>query len=377
MKTAVVILNWNGKNYLERFLPGLTGSIQLFNSRHDKESHAGLIIADNASSDGSVEMLSEKFPEIPVIRFDRNYGFTGGYNRALEKIEAMYYVLLNSDIEVTEEWLDPLVEWMDSHPLCGACAPKLHSWHDWDMFEYAGAAGGIIDKYGYTFCRGRIMGMVEKDYGQYDERARVFWATGACLVVRAELFRRLGGLDERFFAHMEEIDLCWRLQLEGYHVNIIPESTVYHVGGGSLPNGSPKKVFFNHRNNLLMLRNNLAKTCALQYFNEVEEDIGNAAEYGIRKSRKLIGTRMAMDRLSAIIYLFTFKPGYFKAVLKAHSEFRALAREPEKKEIEQWLEDKGRIADINGLYDKWLIPKVLLYGKRIFRIVNINFNYDI
>lgn len=183
-------------------------------------------------------MLATAFPEVRRIPLDENYGFTGGYNRALRKIDAEYYVLLNSDIEVTDGWLRPLIDVMDNNPDIGACAPKLHSWYDRDNFEYAGAAGGYIDSLGFPFCRGRIMKMVEKDSGQYDKQSDVLWATGACLMVRSSLFHKLGGLDDRFFAHMEEIDLCWRMQLEGYRIHIVPESVVYHLGGGTLPQNS-------------------------------------------------------------------------------------------------------------------------------------------
>ena len=257
MKTAIVILNWNGKHFLEKFLPGLADSIS------GGTEQTEIIVADNGSTDGSLEFLSETFPSIHTITFDRNYGFTGGYNRALRQIDAQYYILLNSDIEITDGWLEPLVEWMDTHPFCGACAPKLLSYADREMFEYAGAAGGMIDRYGYPFCKGRILKMTEKDYGQYDEPEDVLWASGACLMVRADIYRKTGGLDERFFAHQEEIDLCWRIQLEGYNVTVIPESKVFHVGGGTLQNGSPWKLMLNYRNNLLMLSNNLAKTYSL------------------------------------------------------------------------------------------------------------------
>ena len=214
MKTAIVILNWNTRNYLREFLPGLIAS---------KEGmDAEVIVADNASVDDSLDVLTREFPGVRQIPLDRNYGFTGGYNRALAQVEADYFVLINSDIDVPKDWLQPLVAWMDSHPKCGACGPKLLSMYDRDSFEYAGAAGGLLDRYGYPFCRGRVMSMVEKDEGQYDTPADVFWVSGACLMVRSRLWKRLGGLDDRFFAHMEEIDLCWRIQLAGYTVTVVP-----------------------------------------------------------------------------------------------------------------------------------------------------------
>ena len=363
MKTAIVILNWNGIEFLKRFLPGLVKSVSLENGTSADDE---VIIADNASEDGSMEWLAENYPGLRTIRFDRNYGFTGGYNRALAQIDAQYYLLINSDIEVTDGWLAPLEEYIDTHPLCGACAPKLHSWKQRDMFEYAGAAGGYLDKYGYPFCRGRVLDWTEKDFGQYDEPENVLWASGACLMVRAELFNRIGGFDERFFAHQEEIDLCWRIQLEGYHVTIIPDSTVYHIGGGTLPKGSPWKLNLNYRNNLLMLSNCLARTYALNYFNdnyiepegalvegdesEAEEIAGEAAEIGMKMARRTIFKRMLLDGCSAFIYLISCKFRYFKAVVKAHKEYRNLVRPVTEEEIREYLIDKGKVAGAEGLY---------------------------
>ena len=245
MKTAVVILNWNTEDFLRKYLPGLINSVSSIDG-------AEVIVADNDSSDSSLELMKTLFPSVRTIELEKNFGFTGGYNKAFEQIDCEYFVLINSDIEVPENWLQPLIEWMDNHPDCGACAPKLHSWYQRDKFEYAGAAGGYIDKFGYPFCRGRIMKRLETDRGQYDTVENVFWATGACLMVRSSVYRKLGGLDNRFFAHMEEIDLCWRMQLEGWKVTVIPQSVVYHVGGGTLPASSPYKLYLNYRNNLLM-----------------------------------------------------------------------------------------------------------------------------
>ncbi len=382
MKTAIVILNWNGIEFLKGFLPGLVKSVSLENGTSADDE---VIIADNASEDGSMEWLAENYPGLRTIRFDRNYGFTGGYNRALAQIDAQYYLLINSDIEVTDGWLAPLEEYIDTHPLCGACAPKLHSWKQRDMFEYAGAAGGYLDKYGYPFCRGRVLDWTEKDFGQYDEPENVLWASGACLMVRAELFNRIGGFDERFFAHQEEIDLCWRIQLEGYHVTIIPDSTVYHIGGGTLPKGSPWKLNLNYRNNLLMLSNCLARTYALNYFNdnyiepegalvegdesEAEEIAGEAAEIGMKMARRTIFKRMLLDGCSAFIYLISCKFRYFKAVVKAHKEYRSLVRPVTEEEIREYLLDKGKVAGVEGLYPEWIIPKALIHRKDIFKIL--------
>lgn len=214
---------------------------------------ATVYVADNASTDDSVELLHQHFPECRLVLLDRNWGFAEGYNRALSQIDAEYYLLLNSDIEVTHHWLTPLLEFMDAHDEVAACQPKLLSMADRDSFEYAGACGGYLDRYGYPFCRGRIFDTVERDNGQYDYATEVLWATGAALLVRARIYKEVGGLDARFFAHQEEIDLCWRMRIRGYKVFCIPESHVYHVGGGTLPKSNPMKTFLNFRNSLTML----------------------------------------------------------------------------------------------------------------------------
>lgn len=319
MKTAVVILNWNTKAYLERFLPGLISSVSC--------SDAEVIVADSASTDGSMEMMEEKFPEVRRIVLDSNYGFTGGYNKALSQVEAEYFVLINSDIEVTPGWLEPLVGWMDTHPECGACGPKLKSWYERDTFEYAGAAGGKMDRWGYPFCRGRVLKKVEKDEGQYDSPADVFWVTGACLMTRSSLWKKHGGLDDRFFAHMEEIDYCWRLQLDGCKITVIPESIVYHLGGGTLPSTSPWKLKLNFRNNLLMLDNNLAKTFVTD---------GERPEKALRHAGRLIFFRMVLDGGSAAVYLLTGKKDYFKAVIEAHGEYRKLRTRTNIEKLNRW-----------------------------------------
>ena len=243
-KLAIVILNWNGEKMLRQYLPSV-----LQYSRDE----ATVYVADNASTDGSLEMLRQHFPECRLIVLEKNWGFAEGYNKALAQISAEYYLLLNSDIEVTHHWLTPLIEYMDTHPEVAACQPKLLSMADRDSFEYAGACGGYIDRYGYPYCRGRIFETVERDNGQYDYPAEVLWATGAALFIRARDYKEVGGLDARFFAHNEEIDLCWRLRIRGRKVMCLPESQVYHVGGGTLPKGNPMKTFLNFRNNLTML----------------------------------------------------------------------------------------------------------------------------
>ena len=356
MKTAVVILNWNTKGFLEKFLPGLISSVS---ELPDTE----VIVADNASTDGSLELMKEMFPEIRTIVFDRNYGFTGGYNKAFESVDSEYFVLINSDIEVPAGWLKPLADWMDSHPECGACAPKLHSWQERDRFEYAGAAGGYIDKFGYPFCRGRIMKRLETDRGQYDSPADVFWATGACLMVRSSLYRELGGLDERFFAHMEEIDLCWRMQLAGHKVTVVPESMVYHVGGGTLPATSPFKLYLNFRNNLMMLENNLAKTFALSFI-KAGAEAGEAAEKAVRKAGRRIFMRKVLDALSAAVYLLTFKTECFKSVWKAHKDAARMVRRPAVEEVAAYL--KAGKGEVRGIYGKWIVLSSLLKGENVF-----------
>lgn len=248
MKVAVVILNWNGEKMLAKYLPTLL--------QHLQES-VEVFVADNASTDGSVALLKEKFPSVKRILLDKNWGFAEGYNQALRQINATYYILLNSDIEVSSGWLSPLITWMDAHPEAAACQPKLLSIRQRDYFEYAGACGGFIDKYGYPFCRGRVFDVVEKDEGQYDEVCPILWATGACLMIRATDYWKVGGLDGRFFAHNEEIDLCWRLRTMGREIFCVPESKVYHVGGGTLPKNNPMKTYLNFRNNLTMLYKNL------------------------------------------------------------------------------------------------------------------------
>ncbi|MFO8236303.1 MAG: glycosyltransferase family 2 protein [Bacteroidales bacterium] len=290
-KIAIVILNWNTKDQLEQFLPNLL--------RYSQGADTEIIIVDNGSTDGSVEFLKKNYPEVRKIVFDKNYGYTGGYNKALEQVEAKYYVLLNSDIEVTENWLEPLRKTMDSSPEIAACTPKIKSYHNKDYFEYAGAAGGFIDKFGYPFCRGRILDTIEKDEGQYDTGSKIFWATGACLFVRSDLFHKAHGLDDDFFAHMEEIDLCWRLQNMGYTIYYVPESTVYHVGGGTLPNNTPFKLFLNYRNNLFLLYKNLP-------------------------DKHLVPTltiRISLDIVSALVYLLKGNVNFLKAVCSAHIAF--------------------------------------------------------
>ena len=314
---AVAILNWNGKHFLARFLPQLLART----SRPD----VSFVVIDNGSADGSVDFLRAHFPAVTLICLDKNYGFAGGYNRGLQQVEAAYYVLLNSDVEVAENWLQPLLDLMEQDATVGACMPKIRASETPGFFEYAGAAGGFIDKYGYPFCRGRILSHIESDAGQYDERRAVFWATGACMMVRAALFHRLGGFDDLFFAHMEEIDLCWRMQAAGYTVMCEPQSVVFHVGGGTLPNNHPQKIYFNHRNSLYLLYKNLPA--------------------GKRKT--ILLARMALDGLSAVAYLCKGKYSFFAAVLRAHFHFWKNRR---RLSISHYTDLK-----ISGVYDKSIV----------------------
>ena len=292
MKVAVVILNWNGREMLVKYLPRVLECSQ---------DEAEIVVADNDSSDDSLLYLEDYSDAVRVISLDRNYGFAEGYNLALQQIDAEYYVLLNSDVEVTPHWLTPLIEFMDSHPDVAACQPKLLSVDDKGRFEYAGASGGFLDRYGYPFCRGRVFETVEQDNGQYDSPADVLWATGACMMIRSADYNAAGGLDGRFFAHCEEIDLCWRLRLMGRRICCLPESKVYHVGGGTLPKNSPYKTYLNFRNNLTMLYKNLP-----------EDEL-----------RHVMRVRMWLDYLAAVKTLILDRSfAGFKSIFRARREFK-------------------------------------------------------
>lgn len=357
MRTAIVILNWNTKGYLERYLPSVIGTT---------EGLADVIVADSASTDGSLTLVAEKFPSLRPLPLSENLGYAGGYNAALSTLRLSpegkdyeYYILLNTDIQVPQGWLQPLLRWMDEHPHCGACAPKILSMSDPQSFEYAGAAGGFIDGYGYPFCRGRILGKVEKDEGQYDGLHEVLWASGACLMIRAGLFHELGGFDGRFFAHMEEIDLCWRLKLRGEKVNVVTDSRIFHIGGGSLPQGSPRKLKLNFRNSLWMLENNLPRHFALAQYRNTS-NAQRAARKALRKTSRRLLTRQLLDGLSAAVYAVTFKWPNVRAVWEAHKEFKAGRRLPSEAELTEYLAQYGKIADSTGVYPHWIIPLALL-----------------
>lgn len=289
-KVAIVILNWNGRKFLEQFLPFVKAT---------GYGNAELIIADNGSSDDSIAYVRQSYPSIRIIRMDRNYGFAKGYNKALQEVQADYYVLLNSDVEVIPGWLDPMVDLLEKDPTIAACQPKILSYAKRNFFEYAGAAGGWLDKYGYPFAKGRVFDICEEDRGQYDQSEPIFWASGAALFIRSKVFHEVKGFDEYFFAHQEEIDLCWRIQLAGYKIYSCPSSVVYHVGGGTLPRGNTLKTYLNFRNNLIMLSKNLP----------------------LQKKLWVLLVRNLLDGISAWKGLLSGDGGYFIAILRAHAAF--------------------------------------------------------
>lgn len=299
MNTAIVILNWNGAQMLRRFLPSVVA--------HTPSGSGRVIVADNGSTDDSLAVLAAEFPDVEVIALDQNYGFAEGYNQALRRVGEGYdsYLLLNSDVEVPEGWLQPMLDYMENHPDVAACQPKLRAHHTPTHFEYAGAAGGYIDSLGYPFCRGRIFDTVEADEGQYDQVADIFWATGAALLIRSAVYWEVGGLDGRFFAHQEEIDLCWRLRSRAYRIVCVPQSVVYHLGGGTLPKENPRKTFLNFRNNLLLLYKNLPQ----------------------RRLRTVFFLRFWLDALASLVFLLKGEGRSFLAVWQARREFRRIRQD--------------------------------------------------
>ncbi len=291
MKTAVVILNWNGKSLMQQFLPALI--------EHTPQAEAEIIVADNGSTDDSISFLKENYPEIQIIAFDKNWGFAEGYNRALAQLDHQYVVLLNSDVEVTSGWLTTAIDYMDRNPEVVALQPKILSYKDKTSFEYAGACGGYMDMYGYPYCRGRVLNVVEKDRHQYDTIAEVLWATGACLFINLDVYKESGGLDAYFFAHQEEIDLCWRLVSRGMKIVCLPSSVVYHVGGATLAMESPRKTFLNFRNNLLMLYKNIPE----------------------KQFKKVFFVRFFLDYVAVLQFLMKGYPANANAILKARRDF--------------------------------------------------------
>ncbi len=313
IKTAVIILNWNGKNWLEKLLPTVV----------QYGSDVEIIVADNGSTDDSISFLSENFPAIRIVNNQENLGFAGGYNKALNQIHAEYYVLLNSDVEVSGNWIAPIIDLMDSDKNIAACQPKLLDYNNRDKFEYSGASGGFIDRFGYPFCRGRIFDCLEEDCGQYNDAIEVFWATGACIFLKTEAFWEVGGFDEEFFAHQEEIDLCWRLKNKGYKIMVEPSSVIYHVGGGTLDAGSPFKTHLNFRNNLKMLFKNLPLPSLFM----------------------VIPIRLLLDAVAAITFLKQ-KNGFshFFAIVKAHFAFYFA--------IQKLISKRQKISQKNNLVGK-------------------------
>jgi len=333
-KVAIVILNWNGCEMLSRYLPSVLAS--------SKQDGVVVYVADNGSTDNSVEMLRCDFPQVHLILLNENHGFADGYNLALKQVDAEYAVLLNSDVQVSLHWLEPLLSYMDAHPEVAACQPKIRSLRQPDSFEYAGTAGGYLDKYGYPYCRGRIMDKVEEDRGQYDSVAPIFWASGAALLIRLRDYFEAGGLDGRFFAHMEEIDLCWRLRARGRGIVCLPDSVVYHLGGATLQKERPRKTFLNFRNNLLMLYKNLPEA----------------------ELKPVMRIRACLDYVAALKFLVTGQMAHARAVMQARREYKAIRADFETSRQENL--QKTILADIPERTRQSILVQRYLKGKRTF-----------
>ena len=331
-KTAVVILNFNGKEFLKKFLPGVL----------QKSPGAKIIVADNGSTDDSVSLMKSEFPQVTLLHQDNNQGFAGGYNWALSQIDAEYYVLLNSDVEVGENWLKPLTDLMDSDENIAACQPKILSYSQQSQFEYAGASGGFIDKLGYPFCRGRIFETLEPDQGQYNDVSEIFWATGACMMARSSVFHKLGGLDADFFAHMEEIDFCWRAKNAGYKIMVQPASSIFHVGGGTLPKSSAQKTYLNFRNNFMLLYKNLPSN----------------------QLNKVLFSRLLLDGLAGLKFLFQGNFQDIIAIINAHFYFYSHldALRAKRSQLKQHT--------VSCVYSKNLVWEYYLNGKKHFSRLN-------
>jgi hypothetical protein len=334
-KTAVVILNWNGLGFLKMFL----GTV----IKHSVDNVTSVFVADNGSTDGSPDWIAENFSEVKLIRLDKNHGFAGGYNLALDQIDARYFVLLNSDIEVTQNWLRPLVRFMDDNPDVASCQPKVLSYNQKDHFEHAGAAGCFIDKFGYPFCRGRVINKVEKDTGQYDNQTEIFWSSGACMIVKSEAWKKCGGFDDDFFAHMEEIDLCWRFHKAGYRVCYLPESVIYHIGGGTLSYSSPFKTYLNFRNSLFLLYKNLPDN----------------------KLNSVLLIRRILDGLAAVYFLLQGSFSSVASVWRAHMDYyKAMDKLREKRKAVKKLEiNKGDETVLN----KSIVFEFYVKGHKTYR----------
>lgn len=332
MRIAVVILNWNGRSWLERFLGNVVAS----------SPGAQVYVADNGSTDGSLTMLAERFPSVRAIPIGTNLGFAGGYNAALARVTAEYYVLLNSDVEVRQGWLEGLERYMDAHPDMAACQPKVLSHTEPDRFEHAGAAGGFIDRNGYPFCRGRIFEVTEHDLGQYDDDREVFWATGACLMVRSRAFHEADGFDAALFAHMEEIDLCWRLRRRGWRIGYTSASTVHHVGGGALGYGDPRKTYLNFRNSLIVLTKNLHNGWWVWW----------------------LFRRLVLDGFAAMKFLFEGHAAHTWQVARAHRHF--MARLPRILVQRRALLATERSPDLTGMYQRSIAYDRFIIGWKRF-----------
>lgn len=333
-KTAIVILNWNGQQMFDTFLPSVI--------QYTNPGTAEIFVADNGSTDQSVEYLLKYFPSVKIIQLERNYGFAEGYNQALKQVDADYFVLLNSDVKVTPNWLESCINLFEQDQKIAVIQPKILSYNKPGEFEYAGAAGGFIDRYGYPFCRGRILNRIEKDNGQYNQPSPIFWASGACMFIRSSTFKEAGGLDGDFWAHMEEIDLCWRLKNSGYKIVYQPESVVYHLGGGTLSYGSPRKVYLNFRNNLWMLFKNLPK----------------------HQFKRIFLARMILDGVAAVKFILGFNFREFWAVVKAHYAFyKNLGKLIEKR---KQVQKSVIVKEHNEVYTKSIMWKFFLEKKRRF-----------
>ncbi|MFW5803725.1 MAG: glycosyltransferase family 2 protein [bacterium] len=333
-KIAIVILNWNGKKYLEKFIPTLI--------KYSKHPEVEIVVADNASTDVSKEFLKENYPGVHLIVLDKNYGFAEGYNRALSNINTDYYILLNSDVEVTGDWFLPVIEFMEKDEQIAVCMPKLKSYSEKEYFEYAGAAGGFIDELGFPFCRGRLFNTIEKDHGQYDQISEIFWATGACTFIKSKIFHEVGGFDKDFFAHMEEIDLCWRIKVAGYKVFYFPYSIVYHVGGGTLPQGNPFKTFLNYRNNLFLLYKNLPS----------------------KKLLPILFARLILDIISGFYSISTKKYNDLYIILKAHYHF--FLSIPSLKKKRKNIQKIKKVNSVSCIYRGSIVKSYFINQIRIF-----------
>ncbi|MGP8216292.1 MAG: glycosyltransferase family 2 protein [Bacteroidia bacterium] len=333
MRVAVVILNWNGKTFLEQFLPEVvanTGDV------------AEIYVADNASTDDSIEFLKKTYPSIHLVQNPLNGGFAAGYNLSLSQVKADYYVLLNSDVKVTPGWIKAPIEMLEKNRTVVAVQPKIKSFFEPQQFEYAGAAGGFIDVYGYPFCRGRIFDTIEKDEGQYNDEREIFWATGACLFIKASVFHEMGGFDEDLFSHQEEIDLCWRMKLKGYKIMFCPNSEVLHYGGGMLPKSNPFKTYLNFRNNLIILCKN----------------------HPARALKQIVFQRMILDGLAALRFLLQADFGDFWAILRAHGHFyRTFGKTWQKR---RKVQASVTNPEVSAIYRRSIVKKYFLQGKKLF-----------